>query len=65
MFHRYFAKADELEEITKRCDALKAEHEKLREERLDAFFAGFKIISTKLKEMYVISRILPVLHNFS
>jgi structural maintenance of chromosome 4 len=48
----YITKVEELDQITEQRDGVRAEYEDLRKQRLDCFFAGFKIISNKLKEMY-------------
>ena len=48
----YITKVEELDQITEQRDGVRAEYEDLRKKRLDCFFAGFKIISNKLKEMY-------------
>eukprot|EP00037_Helgoeca_nana_P029446 m.351458 g.351458 ORF g.351458 m.351458 type:complete len:1338 (-) comp27977_c1_seq4:1879-5892(-) len=48
----YIAKVSELDEITEKRDALRSKFDDMRKARLEKFFAGFKIISTKLKEMY-------------
>eukprot|EP00041_Stephanoeca_diplocostata_P037900 m.1458495 g.1458495 ORF g.1458495 m.1458495 type:complete len:1290 (+) comp25122_c0_seq1:152-4021(+) len=48
----YINKVAELDKITELRDGVRAEYEELRKKRLDCFFAGFKVISTKLKEMY-------------
>jgi len=49
---QYIAKVAELDEITEQRDQVRTEYEDLRKQRLDTFFAGFKQITTKLKEMY-------------
>jgi len=48
----YITKVTELDEITEKRDGVRGKYEELRKARLEKFFAGFKIISTKLKEMY-------------
>eukprot|EP00741_Cyanophora_paradoxa_P003506 tig00000711_g3404.t1 len=42
----------DLQEVTKKRDDARSEHERLRKERLDAFMAAFSVITLKLKEMY-------------
>jgi structural maintenance of chromosome 4 len=49
---QYINKVSELDDVTEQRDAVRAEYEDLRKQRLDTFFDGFKKITTKLKEMY-------------
>jgi len=42
----------ELDECTERRDAVRAEHDAVRKQRLDEFMQGFSIITMRLKEMY-------------
>jgi len=48
----YIAKVGELDQVTEHRDQVRKDFEDLRKKRLDCFFAGFKIVSNKLKEMY-------------
>ena len=48
----WLRRASELDEITAKRDAKKAEYDALRKQRLDEFMTGFGAISMKLKEMY-------------
>jgi len=48
----YNERMAELDTVTETRDAAKAKLESLRKQRLDAFMAGFAVISMKLKEMY-------------
>eukprot|EP00038_Savillea_parva_P009804 m.185960 g.185960 ORF g.185960 m.185960 type:complete len:1307 (+) comp16612_c0_seq1:91-4011(+) len=50
--NEYINKVTDLDAITEKRDGVRAEYESMRKARLEKFFAGFKIISTKLKEMY-------------
>ena len=45
-------KAGELNGVDEKRNVARAEHEKLRKQRLDAFMSGFQAITLKLKEMY-------------
>eukprot|EP00039_Didymoeca_costata_P015826 m.274153 g.274153 ORF g.274153 m.274153 type:complete len:1308 (+) comp16286_c0_seq3:169-4092(+) len=49
---QYIAKVSELDAVTEERDSVRRKYEDLRKQRLDTFFAGFKKITTKLKEMY-------------
>ena len=49
---QYINKVTELDAVTEQRDVVRQEYEDLRKQRLDMFFAGFKTITTKLKEMY-------------
>jgi structural maintenance of chromosome 4 len=42
----------ELEQVTEARNAIRRDYEELRRQRLEAFMAGFGVISLKLKEMY-------------
>ncbi|KAH8072217.1 hypothetical protein JL720_11259 [Aureococcus anophagefferens] len=48
----YFARLDELEQVTAARNAAREALEALRTKRLDEFMAGFGAITLKLKEMY-------------
>ena len=48
----YITKVTELDAVTEERDKVRADFDDKRKQRLDTFFAGFKIITTKLKEMY-------------
>jgi len=48
----YLRRVADLDAITKARDAARATWEERRKARLDAFMAGFSVISLKLKEMY-------------
>ncbi|EGD82304.1 Smc4l1 protein [Salpingoeca rosetta] len=48
----YLARVDELDTVTGERNAVRAQYDSLRKQRLDMFMAGFKTISLKLKEMY-------------
>jgi hypothetical protein len=61
--NEYLQKAKEFEIVTKRRDEQKAKYEELRKQRLDEFMAGFNAISSKLKEMYQVSRNGGIFHQ--
>jgi len=42
----------ELEQVTEQRNNIRRQYEDLRRQRLEAFMAGFGVISLKLKEMY-------------
>ena len=48
----YLARANELEDITKKKDIQRKNHEQLRRKRLSEFMEGYGIITGKLKETY-------------
>ena len=48
----YFARLQELDDITAQRDEEKKNYDGLRKRRLDEFMTGFNTISLKLKEMY-------------
>ena len=51
----------ELDSITYDRDCARKEFEDLRKRRLDEFMAGFSVITSKLKEMYQVTK--HVLYN--
>ena len=48
----WLARVADLDAITDKRDKCRRGYEKLRKQRLDAFMAGFSVITRKLKEMY-------------
>jgi structural maintenance of chromosome 4 len=54
----FLDRAQDLEKVTGRRDAHKKKYDDLRKARLDEFMSGFNIISSKLKEMYQVRRLL-------
>ena len=50
-------RARDLETVTKARDEMKEKHDNLRKKRLEEFMSGFNTISSKLKEMYQVSRL--------
>lgn len=62
----YEERANDLAQVTRMRDTVKAEQDNLMKARLDEFMQGFNIITQKLKEMYqVCSTIyICILTNF-
>jgi hypothetical protein len=52
----FLDRARDMESVTSQRDAAKKRYDDLRKVRLDEFMAGFSAISSKLKEMYQVSR---------
>jgi structural maintenance of chromosome 4 len=48
----YTERAQDLAEVTRMRDTVKAEQDNLMKARLDEFMQGFNLITQKLKEMY-------------
>ena len=53
----FLKRAKDLEHVTSLRDQAKQKHDGLRKQRLDEFMTGFTAISSKLKEMYQVSKI--------
>jgi len=57
----FLRRAKDLDETTALRDAEKQKYDSLRKQRLDEFMAGFSTISLKLKEMYQVSVVMPLI----
>jgi chromosome segregation ATPase len=52
----YEERANDLAQVTRMRDTVKAEQDNLMKARLDEFMQGFNIITQKLKEMYQVGK---------
>jgi structural maintenance of chromosome 4 len=57
----FLRRVKDLDETTALRDAEKQKYDSLRKQRLDEFMAGFSTISLKLKEMYQVSIVMPLI----
>ena len=57
----FLRRAKDLDETTALRDAEKQKYDALRKQRLDGFMAGFSTISLRLKEMYQVSIVMPLI----
>jgi structural maintenance of chromosome 4 len=60
----FLRRVKDLDETTALRDAEKQKYDSLRKQRLDEFMAGFSTISLKLKEMYQVSIVMPLIYGY-